>query len=110
MINITEKKKPTPHGLVPSKYNPQKKLESQADPGVSSCSWITIGSGDCPLENHRALFLSCSSVTFVAFRSPQATNTISCKHLRHFPMPCVSNPSPPSSWQLVRHEASMPFI
>lgn len=49
------------HGLLES-------LERQADYGLSSSSWIMTGSGYCPLENHRALFLSCGSDDVCGFQ------------------------------------------
>lgn len=70
------------------------------DQSEAPSHWRTSGPHFCPV----------ALVMFVSVRSPWATNTISCECLLYFPVPYLSNCSPPSSWQLVCQEASMPFI
>lgn len=105
------KRKPTSHGCDPLQASSPVVAESQADklgqiPALGlqwdlskvPSHWRTSGPRFCPV----------ALVMFVSVGSPWATNTIFCECLLCFPVPCLSNCFPPSSWHWFTRRPACP--
>lgn len=113
MDTSIRKRKPTSHGCDSLQASSPVVAESQADklgqvPALELQGDLSKASSH--LRTSGPHFCPVALVMFVSVGFPWATNTISCECLLCFPVPCLSNCFPPSSWQLVHQEASMPFI